>query len=202
MTQLDPRAILKHPLIYTTYQKLVGGYKARQLFVEDILEVKAGQKILDIGCGPGDILDFLPEVDYTGIDIDAQYINKAKEKYGERGEFICTTVEQYQLKSHHSYDLVIAAGVLHHVDDTQAKALLQLAKAAKKPQGRFVSMDGCFIPQQSKISKYLIQKDRGKYVRTSDGYKQLAEPIFDNVKATIEESFFNIPYTLLILDCQ
>ncbi|MBT8325325.1 MAG: methyltransferase domain-containing protein [Winogradskyella sp.] len=202
MTQIDPRAILKHPLIYTTYQKLVGGYKARQLFVENILEVKAGQKILDIGCGPGDILDFLPEVDYTGIDIDAQYINKAKEKYGEHGEFICTTVEQYQLTSPLSFDLVIAAGVLHHVDDTQATVLLKLAKAAKKPHGRFVSMDGCFIPQQNKISKYLIQKDRGEYVRTSDAYKKLAEPIFDNVKATIEESFFNIPYTLLILDCQ
>lgn len=202
MTQLDPRAILKHPFVYTSYQKIVGGYKARRLFVEKILNVKPGQKILDIGCGPGDILDFLPQVDYTGIDIDTDYINKAKEKYHDRGTFICTTVDDYQLPSFHSFDLVIAAGVLHHLSDDEAKTLLQLAKTAIKPEGRFVSMDGCFIPQQNKISKYLIQKDRGQYVRTPQGYKQIAQPIFNSVRSSIEESFFNIPYTLLILDCQ
>ena len=55
---LDPRKILSHPVIYTSYQKIVGGYRARKLFVENNVNIQSGQKILDIGCGPGDILPY------------------------------------------------------------------------------------------------------------------------------------------------
>ena len=44
--KLDPRKILSHPIIYTTYQKIVGGYRARKLFVENNVNAKEGQKIL------------------------------------------------------------------------------------------------------------------------------------------------------------
>ena len=78
---LDPRSILNFSFLYTSYQYIVGGIRARRLFVENDVNVKTGDRVLDIGCGPGDILKFLPEVEYVGIDVDANYIDTAKKKY-------------------------------------------------------------------------------------------------------------------------
>ena len=35
-------------------------------------------KVLDIGCGPANVLNYLPKCDYYGYDIDKRSINYAK----------------------------------------------------------------------------------------------------------------------------
>ena len=199
MLPMDLRTVLKSPIVYTSYQKLVGGYRARRKFVEDYLDLNPNQSLLDFGCGPGDILEFLPEVDYTGIDIDPIYIEKAKAKYGHRGEFICSKLEELDLPSGKAYDYVIATGVLHHMDDQECLSFIKWAKSILKPKGKLLTLDGCYIPNQNKISKFLIDKDRGNFVRSVDAYIALMSSQFDTVNQTIEESYFHIPYTLLIM---
>ncbi|WP_179005505.1 class I SAM-dependent methyltransferase [Winogradskyella forsetii] len=199
---LDPRKILSHPVIYTSYQKIVGGYRARKLFVENNVNIKPGQKILDIGCGPGDILEFLPNVDYTGIDLDHNYIEQAKKKYGNKGTFKCAGVDDLDLIETHTFDIVISAGVLHHLTDEQCFNLFKIAVKALKPNGRFVSFDGCYVPNQNKISAYFLRKDRGQFVRTQLEYERLAKIHFNNIDSTIDESYFFIPYTSIIMDCK
>ncbi len=54
----------------------------------------AGDRILDIGCGPGDILDSPPPVDYYGFDLNDAYIRFARRKYSGRGKFYCRAVEK------------------------------------------------------------------------------------------------------------
>jgi SAM-dependent methyltransferase len=200
--KLDPRKILSHPIIYTTYQKIVGGYRARKLFVENNVNAKEGQKILDIGCGPGDILDFLPNVNYTGIDLDASYIEQAKKKYGKKGHFICAGVDDLDFETLDKFDIVIAAGVLHHLDDKQCFNLFNIAKKALKPGGRFISFDGVYIPRQNKIAKYFLQKDRGQFIRTQPEYEILAKNMFSTVESSIDEEYFYIPYTSIIMSCR
>lgn len=197
----DFRQILEHPVLYTLYQKLVGGYKARRLFIENDVNIKSNDEILDIGCGPGYILDFLPEVNYTGIDLDKNYIEKAIDNYGDRGSFICTSIDNFEANNNNRYDRIITSGVLHHLTDKQCNTLFTKAKQLLKTNGRFVSMDGCYIPNQNKIAKYLLDKDRGEYVRSTEEYLSLATSIFDNVSHKINNSYFNIPYTSIILNC-
>lgn len=201
-SKLDPRKILSHPTIYTTYQKIVGGYRARKLFVENNVNAKVGQKILDIGCGPGDILDFLPNVDYTGLDLDANYIEQAKKKYGKRGRFICAGVDDLDFNTTSKFDIVIAAGVLHHLDDKQCFNLFSIAKKALKLNGRFISFDGVYIPNQNKIAKYFLQKDRGQFIRTQSEYEKLTKSMFSSVESNIDEQYFYIPYTSIIMTCR
>jgi trans-aconitate methyltransferase len=197
---IDPRSFLKISFVYSSYQYLVGGIKARRLFVENNTQIKKGQKILDIGCGPGDILEFLPEVNYIGFDVDANYIKTAKEKYPHY-QFQCTDVKTFQLEDPQTFDIVVATGVLHHLNDDECKALFHLAKNALKPNGTFVSLDGCYIPNQNKISKFLIDNDRGEFVRTPEDYVSLAEDSFKTITTSIEEKYFRLPYTLVIMDC-
>lgn len=200
-SKFDPRHILRHPFVYTTYQKLVGGHRARRLFIEQHVHIKPGQRLLDIGCGPADLLDFLPKIDYTGIDHDAKYIAQAKKTYGDRGQFICADVDELELEKEAHFDFIIAAGVLHHLDDAQCLHLFETLSKVLKPGGRFVSMDGCFIPKQHKVSEYFLKKDRGQYVRTQEAYELLAYSSFKNVEAIIDETYFKIPYTSIILSC-
>lgn len=199
---MDLRTVLKSPIIYTSYQKLVGGYRARKKFIEDYLNIGPTDKLLDFGCGPGDILQFLPKLNYTGVDIDPIYIEKANEKYGSRGRFICSELSKINLEHEEgTFDYVIATGVLHHMTNEECTSFIAWASSLLKPNGRLLTLDGCYIPNQNKISKYLMDKDRGEYVRTPEAYKELVSKGFINVKGNIEENYFYVPYTLLIMDC-
>ncbi len=200
--QFDLRYFLRIPLVYTSYQKLVGGYRARRLFVENMVRARSNESILDLGCGPGDILDFLPQVNYYGIDLDANYIEKAKKKYQDKGTFICSDITDFILPNTGTFDIVIASGILHHLNDDDSKKLFEIAKKALKPKGRLITLDGCFVKNQNLVSYLLLKLDRGLFIRKQSEYMALANESFSNVKSTIKHSYFHIPYTLLILECK
>ena len=42
--------------------------------------VKPGSSVLDVGCNKAEILEFLPNIDYYGIDINKQLIEELKKK--------------------------------------------------------------------------------------------------------------------------
>ncbi|WP_460218180.1 class I SAM-dependent methyltransferase [Psychroserpens sp. MEBiC05023] len=194
--------ILGNPFVYWSYQKLVGGDRARRLFIKNQVRPKVGQKILDIGCGPGNILDYLPEMNYVGFDVDPEYIEAAQKNYGDRGEFICDDASTFKVSEPHSFDLVIATGVIHHLNDTETTRLFEIAAEALKPNARLVTFDGCYINNQNLISKFMLKSDRGKFVRTQVAYEALARQSFKTIESTIDESYFRIPYTSIFMECR
>jgi SAM-dependent methyltransferase len=201
-TWTDPRSLLGHAALYKRFQTLIGGRRARRRFIEHIVRPRPGQRVLDIGCGPGDILDFLPDVDYYGVDIDPLYIAAAARRYGHRGTFICSGVDSLTLPALGAFDLVLAVGLVHHLDDAQARRLFRLSAQALNPAGRLVTMDGCFVPGQQALARLLLKADRGGYVRAQAAYEALAGEVFTAVKSTIAERFFHVPYTLLMMECR
>lgn len=59
--------------------------KVRLKFVENYVKPFPGMKILDLGCGPEDILAYLPDVEYWGYGISEAYIAQAKTRFGNGG---------------------------------------------------------------------------------------------------------------------
>lgn len=57
----------------------LGAEKAITRVVHEVLQPKAGMKILDVGCGPANVLSYLPAVDYTGIDLNEKHIAYARQ---------------------------------------------------------------------------------------------------------------------------
>jgi SAM-dependent methyltransferase len=158
--------------------------------------------ILDIGCGTASILDYFPEnIQYFGFDPNPCYIEHAKKKYPTRGQFMCEVVERFHITNPTSFDLVLAKGILHHLDDVQVKTLTDLADVALKPGGRLITLDCCYISKQNPVAKFLIKKDRGKNVRTPDAYLNLVRKEFKIISSSIINYKF-IPYTLFIMECQ
>jgi len=193
--------ILSASWAYRLFQSLVGADRARTIFVREHLKPVAGSRILDIGCGTGEILDYLPAVDYVGIDLSSAYIQSAKARYGDRGEFRACSAEQLENEHAGKFDLVMAIGVLHHLDDRVVEQLFKTVYSLLNVGGRLVTLDPVFDDRQSAIARYIIRSDRGQNVRTESALHQLAETRFSQVKSQVRSDMVRIPYTHVILEC-
>jgi len=187
---------------YRLFRWMVGGESAWKIYLGEYVKPAPGDKILDIGCGPADVLNYLPAVNYTGLDISPEYIDSARKRFGSKGRFLCGDVGLATIEGEQgAFDLVLATGVIHHLDDTQATKLFDLARLILRPAGRLVTYDGCYVPQQSRIARWLLAKDRGKFVRTREEYLRLALARFSNVEPHLRHDLLRIPYTHLIMHC-
>ena len=99
------------------------------------------------------------------------------------------------------FDIVIAHGLVHHLDDDQAREFFETARSALRAGGRVVTADGCYVPEQNRFAHYLLAGDRGKFVRTRPHYERLARSVFPQVVSDIRHDFFRVPYTLIVLQC-
>lgn len=199
--KLDIKSILSIPQIYTLWQWIVGDYKLRKIYCRDYIKAKGGDRIIDIGCGPANMVEYLPkDIDYVGFDDSKTYIENAKKKFPQSNyTFFCERVN-FAKDFDEKFDIIMANAILHHLDDNEAEKLISFAAKNLKPGGRFLSLDGCFTQNQSKIKNWLLKNDRGKFVRTKDEYFKLFSKYFNNIKVSVREDLYNIPYTIIIFE--
>lgn len=196
------RGIFEWSGAYNTFQKWVGRDRAFTLFTDRYLKPKAGMEVLDIGCGTGTILDFLPtDVRYTGFDMNADYIQYARDKYGDRAKFKEARVGAKYPEFENRFELIFAYGLLHHLDQESSEALFSDAHSWLKPGGRFVTMDPVFLPDGSALAQWLISKDRGQNVRDPEGYQKLAASYFSSVDGQAVRKALRIPYNHYAMTC-
>lgn len=203
MAQIDEgiRSILSIPAFYSFFQKVLGAHNCGKTFIESYVKPREGDRILDIGCGPADVLAYLPQVEYIGFDASKRYIDTAKRRYGDRGTFICDLVTSSNLQYQSYFDIVLVMGILHHLDNREAAHLFELAYTALKPGGRLVAIENCYTESQSACARYIISKDRGQNIRDEKGYMELANVVFKNSSFSVRHDLLRIPYTHIILEC-
>jgi len=189
------------PSVYDRYQALVGAPDAWRWLVQQHMGVRAGEVVLDLGCGPGTLLRHLPDVDYIGLDLSRRYVEMARESARGKQSFYAIDVARVQPDKLPRCDWVVAVGLLHHLDDTVARRVLDIAAAALKPGGRFIAIDPCLSPGQSTVARWLIQRDRGEFVRDESAYRGLANGRFLSVQSSVHHDLLRIPYTQIVLDC-
>jgi SAM-dependent methyltransferase len=173
----------------------MGGRVGRTDFTRNIVKATPGSRILDIGCGTGEILAFLPNtVDYWGFDVSADYVAAAKRRFGSRGRFIAGPVDEPQIQALHPFDIVVASGLLHHLDDEAVRELMRVVRLALRDGGRFASIDPTFVSGQNRVARWLIERDRGLHVREPNGYAALIRPYVDQLSGVLRHRRW-IPYT-------
>ena len=64
-----------------------------------------------------------------------------------------------------------------------------------------MTYDGCFVPGQSRLARWVLRQDRGKFVRQRDEYERLAATSFSKLDTHVRHDLLRIPYTHLILRC-
>ncbi len=198
---MNLRAILAVPAAYRLFQNLVGVHRLRVEYVSKYVRPRPSDRVLDCGCGPGDLVAYLPDVAYVGIDMDEGYIESARARFGDRASFRLGPVGAETMGDDGHYDLVLANGLLHHLDDARVSEFLRLASRNLKPSGRLVTFDGCYTEDQSPIARRLLDMDRGSHVRTLDAWLGLVRPVFPTVQAHLRTDLLRIPYTHLVMEC-
>jgi len=184
-------------------QDAIGGNALRRRFIRHHVRAKPGDKVIDIGCGPAQILPWLPEVDYLGLDINPACIASAKQMNPGMGTFVVGNTESLWDDSRfRDADVVIGLGILHHLEDNEAEHCIRFAHRALKQGGRFVSLEACWVSNQGFLSRYIMSKDRGQNIRTEQMYRQLAGDVFTNVNSLVDTKPLRIPYVIMILECQ
>lgn len=189
--------------VYGALQDLLLRKGSRERYVREFIRPFPGCRILDIGCGPADILAHLPPSigEYVGFDMNPAYIEAARRRWGGRGTFHCSRVEAATLPAPDACDIVLANGIVHHLDDAETRRLFDIAHRALKPGGRLLTYDNVYLERQHWFARWLIARDRGKAVRTREAYEALARSRFGRVDSTILHDTLRVPYTILIMCC-
>ena len=198
-------AILSQPWVYDLFTSLVGKRSTRVSLVRDYVRPFPGCRILEIGCGTAWLLSYFPDsiAEYAGFDMNPLYIEAAKERWKDRTNcsFSCQRVEDAATLRFEHYDVVLAVGIVHHLNDDEASHLFNIAYQSLKPQGALITFDNVYVENQNRLAKWLISRDRGRAVRTVDEYKGLAARCFADIEGEISHDALRIPYTIFIMRC-
>jgi SAM-dependent methyltransferase len=197
------KALLQTPAIYQTFQVAVGAFSARVRAIHKYLDPRPGQRLIDIGCGPGHILGELPNgVIYNGFDVDKTYIDFANQHFGNRGKFHCRLFDEEAAAEFAPADVVMMNGVLHHMDDDLAKSAISAIEKALGPGGVFFALDGVYASGQSAIAKWFLDNDRGRFIRTEAAYRAILSPGFAECEFHLHHDLLRIPYSLIVSKCR
>ena len=194
------RSVLAIPSAYQFWWHVVGGVAQAKVLVNEYIQPSVGARILEIGCGPGTIVRYLPPTEYLGFDLSPRYVKLAKKRF-PKAHFVCERVSQFSLAKEQSFDVVLALGIVHHLEDAEARQLFQIAYGALKPGGKLVTIDGVWADGQSPAARWLLAKDRGEYIRSKREYVGIASQVFSNIRPSVRHDLLRIPYTHLILEC-
>lgn len=195
------RRVLSNPLVYESFQRAVGSPRVRRALVDDYVGVRPGLRVLDVGCGPGGLVEYLPDVTYTGIDMSASYIESARRRHGDRGRFLTGRVADLNPDELGQFDVVIAKSVLHHIDEDEALHLFAAASKMLAPAGRLVTLDAAYTPDMSSAARFVVSRDRGQSILSPEGYESLARRAFADVSVAVHHDLLRIPYTHVFMSC-
>jgi SAM-dependent methyltransferase len=120
-------------ICYGGYRYMEGRWEKVARAMADHYKLKAGDKILDVGCGKGYLLyDFtkvVPGIDVTGLDISPYAIANAKEEVKDRIRLGNAAALPFPDKS---FDLVFSLTTLHNLHNYDLdKALREVERVGR-----------------------------------------------------------------------
>ena len=192
---------INSPLTYMLIQKIMSGTAFRKKIIKKNIPNK-DIKVLDIGCGPAEILNYIPNSVYYGYDIDKRSINYARNHFKNLNHhFFCKKFTEKEIRKLPKFDYVILFGILHHLRNEEVKKILQLCKKVMNKNATLLTEDSIFIKNQNLIARFLINKDRGLCVRKKKEYIGLIKKSFKQVSSKIIHQKL-VPYTWFTMTCK
>ena len=78
-----------------------------------VVALPAHSSLLDVGCGVGTMADYLPALDYTGVDVSHKALAIARNRHS--GTFICSDVESFRIDK--KFDVILFSEILYYLED-------------------------------------------------------------------------------------
>ncbi len=188
-------ALLERAGFYDLSQRVLRSKTAPVDLVEGLLRPSPDARILDLGCGTARILDSLPAtVDYLGCDAELAYVEAATRRHGDRARFRQLTVERLPELGESGFDLILAKGLIHHLDDRVAANLYAAARPLLRDGGTLVTLDPLRVPGQGLANRTLLALDRGRHIRTEEGYLALIGSAWGIREQRVLDGRLRVPY--------
>jgi SAM-dependent methyltransferase len=188
--------------IYRIFQSIVGRPGNHLWLMQHHYRPKSGFRIVDIGCGPATILNYLPQpVDYYGFDPNQSYIDDAEKNYSGtflRGD-IDVFMKRYGDTLSNTVDLVICSGVLHHVSRDEIDTILSSSRKLLREGGRFAALEPTFLEKQDWASRAVLRQDRGKSIFMDHEWASIMKTHYPNHETWVLTNLLRIPYTHILL---
>ena len=139
--------------------------------IREYLPKSEDQRVLDIACGPGAFSVLFDADVYVGVDINQRYIEYAQRQY--KGTFHVMDARHIDF-SDDSFDGVLVYGLLHHLDDDDAREVLKGVARVLKPSGRALIIED--VPSESRLNVvgHLLHRiENGHFIRSAEEYRTL-----------------------------
>jgi len=95
-------------------------------FRKVLRHIDAGASVLDIGCGQGDILNFIDPEKYLGVDVCQPMLDYARIKF-PKAQFLNADIMEMPVGNH--YDVAIAVGTFSQMLEDNYTYLVQAIKS-------------------------------------------------------------------------
>ena len=167
--------ILEVPFFYSVWSKNLTAQKIS--FLTKMLPATKGLSVLDVGCGPGSNTHLFSPFEYTGVDINPEYIKVAQKQFPDC-KFLIQDAQALDFPEY-SFDLVVANSFFHHLSDSDSHKIFEKLRGILKHDGTLILSEP-LIPEENKVLPYILMKlDRGKFFRTYDQYCKTFQGFFD-----------------------
>lgn len=135
-----------------TYARLAPEYDRRWSFYIDAsvretvkrLEVRSGDRLLDVACGTGvllgEIAERFPDVRLSGVDLSAEMLAMARNRIGAGADLQAAPADRLPYASE-SFDVVVSTNAFHYFRKPD-EVVAEFARVLK-PEGRVVISDWC-----------------------------------------------------------
>lgn len=154
-----------------------GGFRRhRELLAREFPE--AGPRILDVGCGSGLLAASFPPERYLGVDLQPEFLRRARVR--NSAHVFCAMDARGLGLADGAFDAALLCGVIHHLDDAGARALLREVRRVLQPGGRLLMWED--VPTRSAgnlVGRLVHRLDAGGLIRTAEHYASLLEPVFE-----------------------
>lgn len=185
---------LKISSVYNASQDVFGSTKALKRLVAEHVKPPVDGTVLDLGAGTGAVQRYLPGCRYTAVEPNPRYVRRMTSRFQGSDNVAIEGSAPDILPMQQKFDRVLVLGVLHHVDDDTARDLLRFASDQLAPGGSVVTFDPVVGPATPRSARIAMSLDRGRNIRTSAGYNQLAEPYFQQRSADTRDDLLRIPW--------
>jgi len=192
--QYSMNGILSYEKIFGKHFISTGGKETTEEFVE-MLDLKAGQHVLDIGCGIGGSAFYMAEkfgVTVLGMDLSANMVNIALERSNEindhRVQFEISDATKRVYKPN-EFDVLYSRDTILHISDKLSlfKSFLKWLK----PGGKLLISDYCCSDGEHSPEFKAYVKSRGYILYSPAQYGKILENAgFINVKAEDKTELF------------
>lgn len=193
--------ILRLSFVYRTYQYLVIKKSTYNFIYQYIFKTNENSIVLDCGCGPAQYRKLIKSKKYIGVDFNPNHIQTAKKNY-PNDIFYEGDLSKFDFQIIGKVTDVLLFGLLHHLNDENAKNLINNLLNQLEKNGKLTAIDPVYVIQKNfydSFANFIASKDQGNYVRKENEYRKLVNSELATVETQIYKNLLRIPFYLHIL---